>query len=114
MIVEFNLEGNPDVSFYALYAGLRMFKDKKVEQDKKHPGQINQAGAEAYCMLQDLKEQHPKQYLESETEYDQVQEDVKFLEWLESYPGCTIEKYNNLNPVLQKEVREIYKELTNE
>lgn len=72
MIVEFNLEGNPEVAFYALYAGLRMFKDKKIEEDKKHPDQINQAGAEAYCMLQTLKENFPKEFSEAKTEYEQV------------------------------------------
>lgn len=109
MIVEFNLEGNPAVAFYALYAGLIMFKDKKVEQDKNSPDKINQAGAEAYCMLQDLKKQYPKHFEYAEEEYQRVKYNEKFLDWVISHKGYSEEDFNNLSALMKSELLTAYK-----
>lgn len=103
MKVKFNLEGNPDVAFYALYASMKMFSDKKADE-KRGTNEVSISGAEAYCLLQDLKEQFPHKFAESEKEYERA----KFEEWLLSYPGVTFEKYENLNPELKSELLQVY------
>lgn len=71
MNIKFNLESNPSVGFYALYASLRFFKEFKVENHSK-PNSVNTASAECYCMLEDLKDQYPKEYAEARDEYNSV------------------------------------------
>tara|TARA_R110002049_G_scaffold224712_4_gene396530 strand:+ start:17010 stop:17393 length:384 start_codon:yes stop_codon:yes gene_type:complete len=71
MKIQFNLESNPSVGFYALYASLRFFKEFKVKSHTE-PNSVNTASAECYCMLEDLKEQYPKEYAEARDEYNSV------------------------------------------
>ena len=71
MDIKFNLESNPDVGFYALYAALRYFKEYKTKTNK-NPLAVSTVGAECYCMLYDLKKQFPDKYAESEAEYNSV------------------------------------------
>lgn len=71
MNIKFNLESNPSVGFYALYASLRFFKEFKVKRHTE-PNSVNTASAECYCMLEDLKDQYPKEYAEARDEYNSV------------------------------------------
>lgn len=71
MNIKFNLESNPTDGFYALYASLRFFKEYKT-QINKNTDAISVPAAECYCMLEDLKAQHPKEYAEAESEYNSV------------------------------------------
>ena len=67
-----DLEGrNKECAFFALYAGLKMYSDLKAEQ-KKGTNEVSIAGAEAYCILQDLKISHPIEFGEAEKEYVEV------------------------------------------
>lgn len=66
----FDLESNPEMRLYVLYAGLRMYMESKRETDKKTPDMFSLAGAEAYCLLQDLKEKLPELYAQCEEEYN--------------------------------------------
>jgi len=80
MIVKFNLEGRDEgAAFFALYAGLRMYKEQKEKQiillneikdDSEKTFSI--PAAEAYCMMQDLREKFPKQYEEAKQEFEEV------------------------------------------
>ncbi len=81
MKVIFDFEGrDKGCAFFALYAGLRMYKDKKLKQVKLQREVANGMGeesfsipaAEAYCMLEDLREKFPKEYAESKEEYDEI------------------------------------------
>lgn len=57
-------------AFFALYAGLRMYKEQK---EKSVPGgAISIPAAEAFCMLCDLEEQYPIQYKQAGIEYQDV------------------------------------------
>lgn len=70
--IKFDMEAKiQDCAFFALYAGLRMYKEQKDRQPKE-AGTFSIAAAEAYCLLQDLKESHPKEYAEAVAEYDEV------------------------------------------
>ncbi|WP_281681851.1 hypothetical protein [Zunongwangia profunda] len=95
MEVTFDLESNPDVGFYALYAGLKMFSDKKAEETKG-TDKMNVAGAEAYAMLQDLKEQFPEKFNEAQEAYIRSQVD----KWLltEDKLLKVLRVQSNLNP----------------
>jgi hypothetical protein len=73
----FLFEGRDPSAFFAFYAGLRMYKEVKDLQTIK--GKFYIAAAEAYCMLQDLKEQFPKHYAEAEAEYNEVYGKVKSI-----------------------------------
>ena len=71
--ITFDFEASLDkeCAFFALYAGLRIYKRMKAN----HPTPSNQfsvAGAEAYCMLEQLKEQCPIQYDIAEKEFNEV------------------------------------------
>lgn len=67
---DFIFEARDDSALFALYAGLRMYKEQKlITPAPKNAFSI--AGAEAYCMLQDLKSLYPKQYKECELEYEE-------------------------------------------
>lgn len=71
--INFEEQNDGDAAFYALYAGLRMFRDFKQKQDESAPkGSFQISGAEAYCLLEDLKEQFPERYKQAEQEYDEV------------------------------------------
>jgi len=80
MIVKFNLEGRDEgAAFFALYAGLRMYKEQKEKQiillneikdDSEKTFSI--PAAEAYCMMEDLREKFPKQYEEAKQEFEEV------------------------------------------
>ncbi|MGB0896852.1 MAG: hypothetical protein ACPGRW_05990 [Flavobacteriaceae bacterium] len=68
--IKIDFEGrNKDCAFFALYAGLRMYSDFKAKQ-KEGTNEVSIAGAEAYCILQDLKESHPNEWEEAKKEYD--------------------------------------------
>ena len=68
--IEIDFEGrNEPCAFFALYAGLKMYSDMKAEQ-YKGTDKMNIAGAEAYCMLQDLKLSHPNEFEEAKKEYE--------------------------------------------
>ena len=67
-----NLEGrNEDCAFFALFAGLKMYSDLKAEENRG-TNKMNIAGAEAYCMLYDLKEDYPEKWEEAKKEYVDV------------------------------------------
>lgn len=80
MIVKFNLEGRDEgAAFFALYAGLRMYKEQKDKQTillNETKDDIEKTfsipAAEAYCMMQDLREKFPKQYEEAKQEFEEV------------------------------------------
>ena len=80
MIVKFNLEGRDEgAAFFALYAGLRMYKeqkDKKIkllnEQKEDSEKTFSIPAAEAYCMMEDLREKFPKHYEEAKQEFNEV------------------------------------------
>lgn len=79
-MVKLDMEGTHRPSaMYALYSGLRMFKecqDSNLELKK----QLNQVdkdaysipGAEAYCLMQQLKEQYPNEYASCEKEFNRA------------------------------------------
>lgn len=85
MKIKFDLEGRmEDEAFFALYAGLRMYKEQKdseyelSKQLKQIPkGAFSIPAAEAYCLLMDLKEKFPKMYREAEEEYNEVYHQTK-------------------------------------
>lgn len=71
MIITFDLEGRMEgCAFFALYAGLRMYKEQK--EKVVEPGAISTPAAEAYCMLRDLEEQHPVEYKQAGIEFQEV------------------------------------------
>jgi hypothetical protein len=80
MIVKFNLEGRDEgAAFFALYAGLRMYKEQKDKQTillNETKDDIEKTfsipAAEASCMMQDLREKFPKQYEEAKQEFEEV------------------------------------------
>ncbi len=67
MKVTFDLESNPEFRFQAIYEGLIMIKEK--ESTNVDSGKFSLVGAEAYCMLQDLKISHPRQFADAESNY---------------------------------------------
>lgn len=72
MIITFDFEGGDEgAAFFALYAGLRMYKELKDAQPKPK-GLSSVPAAEAFIMLEHLKEKHLKLYLQCETEYNSV------------------------------------------
>lgn len=79
MKIVFDLEGRmEEEAFYALYAGLRMYKEVKENQIKaaelsgmQEPGAISIPAAEAFCMMEDLRTKFPKLYYEAEAEYEE-------------------------------------------
>lgn len=78
MRIKFDLEfSDKECAFFALYAGLRMY----IDQRKKSvpDGQISIAAAEAFCLIEQLKEKHPKQYQEAEQEYSEVYDSSDFV-----------------------------------
>lgn len=72
--LKINIEGSDKAcAFFGLYAGLRMYIEYKKESVNDHiPSQMSMAAAEAYCMLEDLREKYPIQYSEAKEEYDEV------------------------------------------
>ncbi len=81
MIIEFDLEASDQgAAFFALYAGLRMYKDLKSHQTKGTE-ENSIAGAEAYIMLETLAEKFPKLYKEASAEYsDTVRREFEKIE----------------------------------
>ena len=80
MKIKFDFEARDEFcAFFALYAGLRMYKEQKDEQTRLlNEKQIESEklfsipAAEAYCVLEDLREQKPKMYNEAVEEYNEV------------------------------------------
>lgn len=67
--IEFDLEASEqDCAFYAIYTGLRMCMEEQAKKEVE--GSYSLVGAEAYCMLQQLKEKHPIQYLSAKNTYE--------------------------------------------
>lgn len=72
MKIKFDLEASvPECAFFALYAGLRMYKEQREKRDIPD-GQFSVSAAEAFCLMQDLKIQYPTEYAAAEKEYDEV------------------------------------------
>lgn len=79
MRIKFDFEGRDEGSaFFALYAGLRMYKEVKENQikaasivDKSKTTALSIPAMEAYGMLCDLEEQFPKHFKEAEQEYNE-------------------------------------------
>ncbi|MBK7380486.1 MAG: hypothetical protein IPJ03_16145 [Ignavibacteriales bacterium] len=71
--ITFNFDETIDgeAAIFALYAGLRMYKEIKDKQQKE-PGKFSIPAAEAYCMLEQIKEQFPNDYIECMVEYDKI------------------------------------------
>lgn len=71
MKIIFDLEARDEgAAFFALYAGLRMYKEQR---EKRVEGEgISIAAAEAYGMLEDLKEQYPLEYKQAGVEFQEV------------------------------------------
>jgi hypothetical protein len=67
----FDFEGRDEAcAMFALYAGLRMYKELKQGQEKD--GEMSIAGAEAYCLLMDIEEQYPKEFAECKAEFEMI------------------------------------------
>lgn len=62
-------------AFFALYAGLRMYKEQR-EKNVSDPQAISIAAAEAFIFLEELKQQFPRSYALAEDEYDEVYKDL--------------------------------------
>jgi hypothetical protein len=85
MKIVFDFEGRmEDLAFYALYAGLRMFKDLKeteiewqIKFGQTRSDAFSLPAAEAYCMLMDMKKKYPKWFKEAEKEYNEVYKSSK-------------------------------------
>jgi hypothetical protein len=77
MTVELNLESDPQSAFFALYAGLRMYQEQR-DSAQREDDAFSIAAAEAYCMLEDLREQFPEEYEEAKQEYDKVYGKIDF------------------------------------
>lgn len=70
MKIKFNLEGQDQAAaFFALYAGLRMYKEQKINTSNE---QISIPATEASVMLLELKEQFPNEYKEAVEEFDSI------------------------------------------
>jgi len=71
MTIEFDFEGRDEgAAFFALYAGLRMYKEQK---EKSVTGEaISIPAMEAYGMLEDLKEQYPLEYKQAGVEFQEA------------------------------------------
>lgn len=80
MKIIFDLTGRlKDCAFFAIYAGLRMYKEQKESEillkeqmGQQEPGAISLPAAEAFCCLEELKQQHPSWYADAEDEYNDV------------------------------------------
>lgn len=70
-IIDFDLKQDTGAAFFALYAGLRIYKEIKDAQPKPKDA-ISVPAAEAYCMLEDLKEKYPTEYEAAQKEYDEI------------------------------------------
>lgn len=69
--IVFDFEGrDTGAAFFALYAGLRMYKEQR-EKRVEGPG-ISIAAAEAFCMMEDLREQYPLEYQQAGIEFQEV------------------------------------------
>ncbi len=74
----FDIEGSEKgCAFFAIYAGLRMYKEHKDKQVmlQNKVAKIGEecfsiAAAEAYSMLEQLKENHPIEFKEAEDEFN--------------------------------------------
>jgi hypothetical protein len=62
--------GDKYSAFFAMYAGLRMYKEQKHLTTPDDMFSI--PAGEAFCMLEDLKEMYPSQYAEAEAEYNVI------------------------------------------
>ena len=72
MTIEFNLEGRDKSSaFFALYAGLRMYYEQKLIETKERD-KVTIPGAEAFALLEDLRHQNERLYLDAVAEYEHV------------------------------------------
>jgi hypothetical protein len=80
----FDVEGSEkDCAFFALYAGLRMYKEHKDKQValQNKVAKIGEecfsiAAAEAFSLLEQLKENHPKEFKEAELEFNECYNSV--------------------------------------
>lgn len=63
--VKFDLEPNPEYRFQAIYEGLTLVMQREAQNTD--PSKFSIVGAEAYCMLEDLKLSHPQQFQEAKS-----------------------------------------------
>lgn len=78
MNILFDLElTDRESSFFALYTGLRMYKEQRNRSVE--PEVFSISGAEAYGLLQQLKRQHPEQFAQAEQEYNDVYGGADFV-----------------------------------
>ena len=71
MKIVFDFEASDKAAaIYALYAGLRMYKDKKY-LDNIGTDLVSISGAEAYCLIEQLREQYPQAIHECQKVYDE-------------------------------------------
>lgn len=65
-----DMEGRLDSEAYmAIYGGLTMIKESESKAATE-PGMFSLVGAEAYGILEDIKEQHPKEMADAKAYYD--------------------------------------------
>ena len=73
--ITFDLEGSiKSLAFFALYAGLRMYKEQKEKTvaETMETGTLSLAAAEAGVLLEQLKTQFPAFYTDCEEEFNEV------------------------------------------
>lgn len=75
--INLNIEIDPQEGFYAIYAGLRMFKDSEGKRTSEHNKTVPEneqifsiPGAQAYCLLQDILEENPVYYAWAENRFN--------------------------------------------
>lgn len=74
-LIELDVEGSmKDCAFFAIYAGLRMYKEQR--QKRVPEGQISFSTAEAFSLLEQLKEKYPEAHQQAKAEYEEVYGDV--------------------------------------
>lgn len=68
IVIDFDECLDPAAAFFALYAGLRMYKEQR---EKRVPeGMLSFVAAEASCILEMLEENFPSHYIEAVKEFD--------------------------------------------
>ena len=77
--ITFNFDESVDAeaAIFALYAGLRMYKEAKRKDETS--GTFNVAAAEAHCMLEQIKETLPDDYIACMVEYDKIYSPIYLL-----------------------------------
>lgn len=78
MKIKFDLEGKDEpAAFFAIYAGIRMYKEQR--ENRVSEGNVSITAAEAYGLLEDLKEQHPHYFESAKKEYDEAYKNLLII-----------------------------------